>query len=229
MNQETIILHWIYVGVMLLGSLIIAIMSKNPKRVPKIDYLISFFIPVWSALCYMSIAIQQGIVTVDNQTTFFARYLDWIVTTPLLLVALSFTAMYYAKKDKALILGIVGADIIMITCGFVGDMSTGNYRLVWFFIGLIAFFVVLWLIWGPLENIASTQGANLYSLYKRLALYLTVFWIGYPLTWILGPSGLAIVGQRVDTYLFIILPIFSKVGFGLLDITGLRKLEENSI
>ena len=82
----------------------------------------------------------------------------------------------------------------------------------------------MYVIWKPLNHI-SKRNESLNKLFKFVSIYLTVFWIGYPTTWILGPSGLEIISQRVDTYLFVILPIFSKVGFGLLSLNGLRKLE----
>ncbi len=225
MNIEFNILHWIYVLVMFGGSAIVAFLSRNPKKVPKIEYFLAFFIPIWSALAYMAMALGQGMVEVENQIAFYARYLDWIVTTPLLLISLSLVAMYRVKKDIILIAGLVAADIIMILTGLIADISKGNLRYLWFIIGIIGFFVSLYIIWIPLVKIADSQGETIGKIYKGLALYLTIFWIGYPTTWILGPSGLGLISQTWDTYLFVILPIFSKVGFGLLVLFKLRGLE----
>ena len=210
---------------MFAGAIIVAILSRNPRGVPKIDYFITFLIPLWSGIAYTSMAIGQGMIKVENQITFYARYLDWIVTTPLLLLALCLTGMYYVSKNKVIIMGIITADIVMILCGLIGDLSTGINRYIWFFIGIVSFIIILFLIWSPLKNIARNQGQNLYRLYIFLATYLTILWIGYPAAWIIGPSGLKIVSQNIDSYLFVILPIFSKVGFGLLDLLGLRKLK----
>ncbi|MGH4118773.1 bacteriorhodopsin [Clostridium sp.] len=178
-----------------------------------------------SAIAYTSMAIGQGMIEIANQITFYARYLDWVVTTPLLLLSLCLTAMYYVPKNKVIIIGIMTADVVMVLCGLIADLSTGVNRYIWFSIGMIAFLVIQWLIWVPIRNIAREQNPNLYKLYLILSGYLSILWIGYPTTWIIGPSGLALVSQRVDTYLFIILPIFSKVGFGLLTLLGLRKLK----
>ncbi len=226
MNNEFSILHWVYVLSMLTGSTIVFIMSRKPKGVPKIEYFISFFIPIWSAIAYMAMALGQGMLEVENQIAYYSRYLDWVVTTPLLLLSLALVAMNNTKKDKILILSLVGADVIMVLCGLIGDLSSGINRYIWFFVGMIAFFIILWIIWVSLSKVAKSQGNELYKLYIFLAGYLTIFWIGYPTTWILGPSGLGIVPQRIDTYLFVILPIFSKVGFGLLSLNGLRKLKK---
>lgn len=225
MNAEFIILHWIYVATMAAGAITVALMSRNPRGVPKMDYLITFLIPVWSGIAYTSMAIGQGMVEVANQIAFYARYLDWVVTTPLLLLSLCLTGMYYVRKNKVIIIGIMTADVVMILCGLFGDLSTGINRYIWFSIGLVSFLIILWLIWGPIREIARRQDQQLYKLYLFLAAYLSILWVGYPTVWIIGPSGLRLVTQRIDTYLFVILPIFSKVGFGLLNLRGLRRLK----
>ena len=225
MNLEFVILHLIYVVIMFAGAITIALMSQNPSGVPKMDYFIAFLIPVWSGIAYLAMAIGQGMVEIGNQIAFYARYLDWVVTTPLLLLSLCLTGMYYVPKNKIIIIGIMTADVVMVLTGLIGDLSTGINRYIWFLIGVVAFSIVLWLIWGPVRAIARQQDQKLYRLYLLMAAYLTVLWIGYPTTWIIGPSGLQLVSQRVDTYLFVILPIFSKVGFSLLDLWGLRKLK----
>lgn len=107
MNDFIIQIHWFYVLVMLVGALYFYNQSRNPKGVPKYEYMIAIFIPVWSALAYFSIAIGQGFLETSERTVYFARYLDWVFTTPLLLVALALTAMYYTKKNISMILSLV--------------------------------------------------------------------------------------------------------------------------
>ena len=223
MNLQTSILHYIYVAVMITGSTIVFFMSRDRKLVPKTEFFISFIIPIWSAISYLSIAIGQGMLEVDSQITYYARYIDWIVTTPLLLLSLSFVAMYTIKKDLIIIFSLVFADIVMVVSGLVADLSEGYNRFIWFFIGMLGFMVSLYIIWLPLKKLAMSQSEQLDKIYTLLAGYLTIFWIGYPTTWILGPSGLSIVSQTVDTYLFIILPMFSKVGFSILTLVQLKK------
>lgn len=224
MNPTSQILHLFYVAVMLTGSFTVGMLSRNPKHVPKIDYFIAFFIPIWSALAYMSMAFGQGMLKISNQITFYARYLDWVITTPLLLISLGLAGMYYIKTDKVLLLSLIASDIVMVLCGLIADLSIGSIRYVWYLIGVIGFFASLYIIWFPLKAMAATQTPKLSQTYLLLATYLTIFWFGYPIGWILGPSGLSIVSQQIDTYIFIFLPIFSKVGFGLLCLYKLRQL-----
>lgn len=217
--------HGLYVIGMAIGALHFWVLSRHPKGVPQHEYLVAIFIPVWSGLAYMGMAIDQGKVEVAGQMTHYARYIDWIVTTPLLLLALSLTAMQFIKKDWVLISALMGTQIIVVATGLFADLSERDWvRYLWYFCGVAAFLIVLQGIWGPLRQISKLQEPALGILYDRLLVYFTVFWCAYPIVWILGPSGLGVIGQVTETFLFCLLPFFSKVGFSVLDLEGLRDL-----
>ncbi|WP_456277955.1 bacteriorhodopsin [Bacillus sp. AK128] len=218
-------LHWIYFLIMAIGALYFYVLSRNPQGVPIYEYLIAIFIPCWSGLAYLSIALGQGFLEVNDRMVYYARYLDWVVTTPLLLLALALTAMFYQKdKDKTLIGALIGADVIMILTGLIADFSSGYQKYLWYALGVIALLIILYIIWYPLRKIAHSSGKDLGKHYKRTALYLTLFWIAYPTVWLLGPSGLGFTQNSTDVLAFIVLPIFSKIGFSILDLWGLRKI-----
>ncbi len=215
---------WIYVAAMALGALTFFVMSRDPRGVPQSEYLIALAIPVWSGLVYTALALGQGRVEVGAQTTYYARYIDWIVTTPLLLVALAFTAMHGQRKNVPLILSLVFADVVMIASGLVADLSVGPARTVWFINGVVAFVVALALIWGPLYAVARDNGGGPAGVFRTAGAVLTVLWFAYPIIWLLGPSGVGAISQAAETVLFVIVPILSKVGFSLVDLSGLRGL-----
>ena len=223
MNLQALF-HWLYVASMAIGALYFMSLSAKPRGVPQYEYLVAIFIPVWSGLAYLAMALNQGKVGVAGQITHYARYIDWVVTTPLLLLALAWTAMQFIHKDKILIASLIGTDIIMILSGLIADLSVGWVRYLWYGIGVVAFLIILRLIWGPLRAKTKKQTPELSKLYNKLATYLTVLWICYPTVWILGPSGIGLFNQTIDTFLFCVLPFFSKVGFSFLDLRGLRNL-----
>lgn len=224
MTYETL-LYFLYIACMAGGALLFLSWMREPKGVPVWEYIVAAIIPVWSGLAYLAMALGMGTVEVAGQTTYWARYADWVVTTPLLLTALWMTAVTRVDKSKhvPVLIGLISADIVMILCGLVGDLSTGPARFVYYGLGVMALVVVFGLAWGPLKRVAE-QDPEIGTVYRTVAAYLALFWIGYPLTWILGPSGLGLVSQTVDTTLFILLPIFSKVGFSILDLSRLRSI-----
>lgn len=220
--------HWLYVAGMAIGALYFWSLSRNPKGVPQSEYLVAIFIPIWSGLAYMAMALGQGKLEVAGRIVHYARYIDWMVTTPLLLLTLSWTAMQFVKKDWTLIGFLMSTQIVVIMTGLIADLSAQNWvRYLWYICGTVAFLVILWGIWVPLRSIANSQGRELARLYQKLIIYFTILWIGYPLLWIIGSSGLRLIGQDIDTMLFCILPFFSKVGFSFLDLNGLRNLQKH--
>jgi bacteriorhodopsin len=219
------LLHWIYVVGMAIGALHFWSLSRDPKGVPQHEYLVAIFIPIWSGLAYMAMALDQGQVEAAGQVAHYARYIDWIVTTPLLLLSLSWTAMQFIRKDWTLIGFLMSTQVVVITTGLVADLSEREWvRYLWYICGVVAFLIVLWGVWGPLRAKTREQSAELSDLYTKLLTYFTVLWVCYPLVWIIGPSGFGWVNQDTDTFLFCLLPFFSKVGFSFLDLHGLRGL-----
>ena len=224
MSLDTI-LYTVYIASMAAGALLFITWMRDPKGVPVWEYLVAAVIPIWSGLAYLAMGLDLGTVEVAGQTTYWARYADWVVTTPLLLVALWMTATTRTEKRPHVptLITIVVADVVMILCGLIGDLSEGPARLVFFGVGVAALAVIFWTVFGPLRRVAH-HDAEVGSAYNKVALYLAVFWIGYPLTWILGPSGLGVIGQTLDSVLFVVLPIFSKVGFSIYDLGLLRQM-----
>ncbi|WP_152444469.1 bacteriorhodopsin [Bacillus sp. THAF10] len=221
-------LLWFYVAVMYIAAVIFAVMGLKQKKLPRAEYLIAFIIVAWSGTAYSAMALGQGHVTIGDKVTYYARYLDWLVTTPLLLVALAFTAMHYMPKDKVLIGGLIAADVFMILTGLIADLSPTPLRYFWYGLGWVGLMFIMYIIWWPLRRKAMAQSSKLYRFFLIVAGYLTILWFGYPTFWILGPSGVHLFGQVTDTILFVFLPIFSKAGFSLIDLLGLQKLGKSS-
>lgn len=143
--------HWLYIGGMSIGAIYFARLGRNPRGLPRIEYFIATFIPIWSGLMYLTMTLptssglQQGKIEVAGQITHFARYADWIVTTPLLLLSLSLTAMHHHKsKDKTLIFSLMASQVIVIVTGLIADLSDVQWvRYLWYTIGCVAFAIVL--------------------------------------------------------------------------------------
>ena len=216
---------WFYVACMAAGALLFFTWSRRPSGVPQFEYTIAMAIPIWSGLAYTAIALGQGTVLVDGREVHFARYLDWVVTTPLLLVALASTAMFYREIDKTLVGGLIFTDVIMILTGLIADL-TGDETAKWFWYltGCVCLAIILWIVSGPLRRIANDQGRGLGKVYVQVAAMLSVLWFCYPAIWALGPSGAGVYGKGVETALFVLVPILSKVGFSIVDLAKLRRL-----
>ena len=215
----------IYIAAMAGGAILFGIWSRNPRDVPQYEYYVAMLIPIWSGLAYTAMAFGQGIIEVEGQTIYLARYLDWLVTTPLLLFLLASTGMFFRPLDKTTISLLIGLDVIMILSGLFADLTVREpVQWFWYAVGCICLAAIVMIVWGRIRREAYAHDKEIGDAYTRVAAFLSILWVAYPLIWALGPSGLGIIGRSLEVALFVIVPIVSKVGFSIYDLTELRKL-----
>ncbi len=224
MSETSTLLHWIYVAVMALSGLAFFVMSRQPRGVPRYKYMIHIFVVIWSGLAYTALALGQGTTEVGGESVYFARYIDWVVSTPLLLLSLVLTGHYTLKLEGPITAGLLGSQVIMIVTGLVGDLSTGTARWVWYLAGCVALVIVLRLMWSELYVKAEEQGPELTQAYKGSAVFLSVQWLLYPTVWAIGSPGLGLISEAATSAFFIFLPIISKSGFAFYNLGKLRAL-----
>ena len=116
--------HWIYVIAMAIGALYFISLGNNPRGVPKYEYLVATFIPIWSGLAYMAMALGQGKVEVAGQVTHYARYIDWTITTPLLLLEILLVSGF----PLSTIFITIFFDLVMIIIGLIGALVKSRYK-----------------------------------------------------------------------------------------------------
>ena len=226
MSDSLVALHWFYVAVMFGSAIAFQILNKNPRGIPHYKYLIHTFVVSWSGLAYAALALGQGTTENDGVTVYYARYIDWVISTPLLLLSLNLTAKLTVKVEGTLTAALLGTQAIMIITGLVADLSPRPNQWFWYAAGCIALVIVLYLFWGPLLRKANTQHPSIVRVYKKSAAFLTIQWLLYPLVWAIGTPGIELIDSTTTTVLFIILPIVSKSGFGFFNLLMLRALPD---
>lgn len=219
-NAQTLVTGYIFI-MFFSGMSFLWLRSVWQNRVPLHFYLIHFFIVTWSGFMYMNLIFKTPLSE-------FTWYADWVVSTPLIVLALGLTACYEKlQKPKDLLAALMGLQALTIIPGAFAQMAeTQSGMLMFYSIGWIAMFGVFYLIWGPFMKIAEQSGPRIYLKYKTLAYFVILFWVTYPLIWILGTPGLKIISDYTTTVMFIVLPILCKSGFGFLDLYLLNKIDQ---
>ena len=141
------------------------------------------------------------------------RYVDWAVTTPLLVGYMAHAAM----ADRQTVIGVIVADLLMILLGFVGVLQTGV--LVWVFGGLstLAYLWLVYLLYGPLTRQARERGgAEQWALYTKLRNLIGVLWFVYPVVWALSPPALGVLTLGTTANIITYLDVSAKLGFVLI-------------
>ena len=141
---------------------------------------------------------------------FWARYVDWSLTTPLLLLDLSFLA----GLSGANIFVAIVADVIMVLTGLFAAFATkSSVTWGWYAIACIAYlFIVYILAVGGRRAVASKSNATA-KLFYAIGGFTLVLWTLYPVVW--GISD----GARkwsVDTEIiaYAVLDVLAKPVFG---------------
>lgn len=221
-------LHWAYVAIMAISAAILFAMSQNPKGVPGYKYAIHIFVVVWSGLAYSAMAMGQLIIESHGQTVFLGRYIDWVVSTPLLLLSLNLTGKYISEVKGGITATLLGSQAIMILTGLIAELSPNDgTRWFWYLAGCFTLVVVLWVFWGPLYRRANEGDKEIARVYRLSATYLTIQWLLYPLAWAIGSPGVRLLGVEGTTWAFIVLPIISKAGFAFFNLGLLRGLPQH--
>jgi len=244
-SQET----WLWIGTigMAIGAIAILALGRGLGRHAH-HAVASFFVCAIAACLYLLMAQGQGDVVVSNakiaitpegfagvadaQLVYFARYVDWVITTPLLLVGLLGIGLAAVKESgeavrerTGLVAGVIGADILMILTGLFGALSLDDgHKYTWFVVSCLFFVGVLVVIWGPVRSAAAAQRGATAALYNKLLVILTVLWFVYPVLWILGTEGTSTISLNTEVAVFTVIDLLAKVGFGLVLVTGVKRL-----
>jgi bacteriorhodopsin len=245
--QSTFQKVWLFIGVggMTLGAIAIATLGLRLGRQSH-HAVASFFVCAIAACMYLLMAFGQGVGLLTQHTLlihptglvditgarleYFGRYIDWVFTTPLLLIGLigvgmrSGTTGPEVRNRGALMGAAIGADVLMIVTGVLAALSIGNlHKYVWFVVSCLFFLAVLAIVWGPVRTAATAHGGETAALYNRLLLVLTALWFVYPVLWILGTEGTATLSINAEVVTFAVIDLTAKVGFGLLLVTGVKR------
>lgn len=170
------------------------------------DYL--WAIPGLAALMYILMAFDIGTVMVQDYHVSLPRYVDWALTTPLLV---GYTA-YVAGVGRRGILWIVLVDFLMIAAGTAAALLTPPAQWVFFTLAALCHIGLLIGLYGPVRNSALGEPPSHRRLARLLLNYVGLLWIAYPLVWMFGP-GLKLVGWQGIAVIITYLDVTAKVPF----------------
>jgi len=165
---------------------------------------------------------------------YWARYTDWLFTTPLLLVDLALLA----GASRRQVATLVGLDALMIGTGAVATLSGGGLslfgladgvsRLVWWGVSTGFLLVLLYVLFGTLGRQAQRVSPAVGTKFAQLRNLVVVVWLVYPAWWLVGTGGIGLVGLYGETAGFMMLDLAAKVGFGVMLLSSREALDDVS-
>jgi len=233
---------WVVFALMLIATISFAVMSWTVPASKRLYHSLTTLIVLIATLSYFAMATGSGYTLRHyrirekhdhglpdtfrhvHREVYWARYVDWLLTTPLLLVDLGLLA----GLNGANLFSIVVADIIMILGGLFAalnpttprtDESLGfrapahGAKWGWYTIACIAF---LWIIYSLLVTGLSTarvKSKAVSNFYTMIAGYTLIIWLAYPIIWAVadGTRHLSVDGEIIA---YAVLDVLAKGVFG---------------
>jgi bacteriorhodopsin len=182
--------------------------------------LVSGLITFIAAVHYMYMREYWGEYKLSP--TFF-RYVDWILTVPLMCVEF-YLILKVAGAKKSLLNKLILLSVIMLVAGYLGEAVYPESAALWGFFSAVAYFAIAYEIWlGGAAKLAKEAGGDVLAAHKMLCWFVLVGWIIYPLGYLVGTgangdgqwySFMDGLGLQIDV-LYNIADAINKIGFGL--------------
>lgn len=168
--------------VFLLVRLLIIVNTQTDKKYEAV---------VKSEMAIISIAFTQYALTfiiensnvLEKDSELFAqqlRYLDWLITTPLLLYTFWKLANVFGYESDFVLL--VFADIIMILSGIVAEFTSNkNLAIISYLIGMVAYGFIIWKVIDIMNFFKKEERMDA----KNLGWFFILGWAIYPVAFLL--------------------------------------------
>jgi bacteriorhodopsin len=162
---------------------------------------------------YMKDVYASGVATGAVRFPTEYRYIDWILTTPLMLLKFPLL-LGVGRKGMSFMVRLVVLDLVMIVTGWIGDMSTGvGAHYGFFLIGCLAWLFILVSLFMALGTLPERIGAATRAGVRAMGLFVLIGWAIYPLGYFSPILG---VPDDVRELAYNIADLVNKVGLCLL-------------
>ena len=159
--------------------------------------------------------------------TFF-RYVDWLLTVPLMCVEF-YLITKKAGGKTSLLWKMILASVVMLVTGYFGEAVQPASATLWGTISAVAYFYIVYEVWmGEVKKLATTAGSAVSSANSALGWFVLVGWAIYPLGYLIGTgdgqwyAGFKNLGLDMDI-VYNIGDAVNKIGFGLVIYSLSRK------
>ncbi len=158
------------------------------------------------------------------------RYVDWLLTVPLLLIELILVMKLSRGETISKSVWLGGAAALMIALGYPGEIADGaGTRFTFWILSMIPFIYIVYQLVVGLKDSIRKQPENVRGLINAAAYLVVISWLFYPIVYLFPLIGLtggaAITAVEVG---YTVADIVAKAVFGVLILAiALRKTEHD--
>jgi bacteriorhodopsin len=178
-------------------------------------------------------ASTDGTVLLDGSQNAFNeayRYVDWLLTVPLLLVEVVAVLALTASVSRSLIMRLVPASAAMIALGYPGEISeVQGTQILFGVLSTIPFLYILYVLFVELGKSLERQPEGVAKSVANLRLLLIATWGVYPIAYMFNIWGTASQESFVAVQVgYTLADVLAKCVFGLtiLKIARMKSIAE---
>ena len=178
-------------------------------------------------------ATTDGTVLLDGSQNAFNeayRYVDWLLTVPLLLVEVVAVLALTAAVSRSLIMRLVPASAAMIALGYPGEISeVQGTQILFGVLSTIPFLYILYVLFVELGKSLERQPEGVAKSVANLRLLLIATWGVYPIAYMFNIWGTASQESFVAVQVgYTLADVLAKCVFGLtiLKIARMKSMAE---
>jgi len=163
----------------------------------------------------------------DVAATMPFRYIDWLLTTPLLLVEFGLIVAIAGAATKGFVTRLVIADIIMIVTGYLGEVGEPGSANNWimFLISSAAYVYIAYSVLQVKTDGMKDYAANAVKVMRR---FVVLGWAIYPVGtateefMTLGGADIT-AAAAIAAIVYVVADVLNKVGFGMVAVNAAKK------
>jgi len=167
-----------------------------------------------------------SITAADVDATLPLRYIDWLITTPLLLVSFALVVAMAGPLKKGMVLKLIVADIVMIATGYLGEIGEPGSanNVIFFVISTLAWLYIVWVVFNV--KLPGAE-AHIQVAVRAMKWFVIAGWAIYPIgtatqEFIELGGGDASLAIGIAAIIYVIADVLNKVGFGLVAIRAAK-------
>lgn len=155
------------------------------------------------------------------------RYIDWLLTTPLLLVEFGLIVAIAGAATKGFVSRLVIADIIMIVTGYLGEVGMEGEvsTIVWFVISSLAWLYIVYAVFQVKLDGMPAYAASAVKIMRRFVMFgWAIYPIGTAVEEFMKLSGADVsAAVAIAAIVYVIADVLNKVGFGMVAVNAAKK------
>ena len=146
------------------------------------------------------------------------RYVDWLLTVPLLVAELVAVLALPAERRKGLMTKLIIASALMIGFGYPGEISPdAGTKVGWAIASTVPFCYILYVLWVELAAAAENNSNQTKILLRNTRLLLIGTWGFYPIAYAMPLLGIGGASAMVSLQVgYTIADIAAKCGYGIM-------------